>query len=730
MVGWFIFFVIIVAFLSWLTFYLGAWNSINLIFLSLMSIITAGFLVACIKKIVEERDKISIKKDGKIEISDINLRIKKSLCETVPGMMTGLGLLGTFIGLILGLKDFNTDYEVIQESISNLLGAIKTAFITSIYGVFFSLFFNTVFKNEYSKLRKVCDENLEFQDEETLKNIEAIKDSNSAIQYHISDAFERGLLSIDSNLKKIYKSLTTDITKQFNSSIESLTNQVNDFIENLAQNQEDQLKLLVESYVNKMNEVLGNQFNELGDSLRLINEEGKDISENMKLLSHNLAETSETVISTNNNYSELNDKFVDYIVKINEYQGIITSSNESLNDNLQILAEKYSQTSINTKEIADINVKLNTDIVQLAESCNLLRNESEASRDSREHLIDVVKILVDTSNENRGKMTESVNSLISKIEERTTEFINKSTEIVTTNAANSEQISSELYNTLNSSIENYCNINKTFKEYIDQVNEYQGIITSSNNGLNEKLSELADRYIEQNSSTSVLIDINKLLTDDVKSLTEICNFLKTESEASRENTENLKNSVINLVVSSKENNENTYDTINTLVNTISEKTSDYISKTREFIELTTENSGKISEELYKTVHESLEEKTTSLNEAAVALKESVDSLSSNYSEVTQKLNSGLADTFDQFDSSTSGIVQRFSVLISEIKSIVDNVPAYIGQEISRGFEKLSQERYDRFIFDELDESESDELELGELLDEWETDESNKEKSDN
>ena len=723
MVGWFIFFVIIIAFLSWLTFYLGAWNGINLIFLSAMSIITVAFLVACIKKIVEERDKISRKKDGKIEISDINLRIKKSLCETVPGMMTGLGLLGTFLGLIIGLKDFNTDYEVIQGSISNLLGAIKTAFITSIYGVSFSLFFNTVFKNEYSKLRKVCDENLEFQDEETLKNIESIKDSTSKIQYSTSEVFEKGIIPINSNVEKIYNSITTDITQQINYSIESLTDNVNKFIENLAQNQKDHLELLVESYVNKMNEILGNQFNELRESLSCINNEGKAISENMKVLSDNLAKTSETVISTNNNYSELNDKFVDYIVKINEYQGIITSSNESLKDNLQILAEKYSETSINTKEIADINVKLNTDIVQLAESCNLLRFESEVSRDNREHLIDAVKILVDTSNENRGKMTESVNSLISKIEERTTEFINKSTEIITTNAANSEQISSELYNTLNSSIENYCNINKTFKEYIDQVNEYQGIITSSNNGLNEKLSELTDKYIEQNSSTSVLIDINNLLTDDVKSLTEICNLLKTESEASRENTENLKNSVINLVVSSKENNENTYDIINTLVNTISEKTSDYISKTREFIELTTENSGKISEELYKTVHESLEEKTTSLNEAAVTLKESVDSLSSNYSEVTQKLNSGLAGTFDQFDSSTSEIIQRFSVLISEIKSIVDNVPAYIGQEISRGFEKLSQERCD--LFDELDEPE-----LDELLDEWETDESNKEKSDN
>ena len=39
----------------------------------------------------------------------LNNIIKKPICESISGTMTGLGLLGTFLGLIIGLKDFSTD---------------------------------------------------------------------------------------------------------------------------------------------------------------------------------------------------------------------------------------------------------------------------------------------------------------------------------------------------------------------------------------------------------------------------------------------------------------------------------------------------------------------------------------------------------------------------------------------------------------------------------------------
>ncbi len=65
----------------------------------------------------------------------------------VPGVMTGLGILGTFVGLSLGLQNFNTGTTAqITGSIEPLMNGIKVAFHTSIYGMVFSLVFNYVYK--------------------------------------------------------------------------------------------------------------------------------------------------------------------------------------------------------------------------------------------------------------------------------------------------------------------------------------------------------------------------------------------------------------------------------------------------------------------------------------------------------------------------------------------------------------------------------------------------------
>lgn len=56
-----------------------------------------------------------------------------------PTMLTTVGILGTFVGIVIGLLDFRpTD---IDSSISRLLDGLKTAFITSLAGMFSSILF-------------------------------------------------------------------------------------------------------------------------------------------------------------------------------------------------------------------------------------------------------------------------------------------------------------------------------------------------------------------------------------------------------------------------------------------------------------------------------------------------------------------------------------------------------------------------------------------------------------
>ncbi|MGL4733770.1 MAG: hypothetical protein ACRCWB_01430, partial [Enterovibrio sp.] len=57
----------------------------------------------------------------------------------VPTLLTTMGIFGTFFGIVLGLLDFNQ--LDIEGSIPPLLEGLKTAFLTSLAGIFFSLIF-------------------------------------------------------------------------------------------------------------------------------------------------------------------------------------------------------------------------------------------------------------------------------------------------------------------------------------------------------------------------------------------------------------------------------------------------------------------------------------------------------------------------------------------------------------------------------------------------------------
>ena len=66
------------------------------------------------------------------------------LLDTASGTLVGLGLLGTFLGLTLGIMDFDSsNTENIQKSIQLLLSGMATAFETSLLGMFFSLVYTT-----------------------------------------------------------------------------------------------------------------------------------------------------------------------------------------------------------------------------------------------------------------------------------------------------------------------------------------------------------------------------------------------------------------------------------------------------------------------------------------------------------------------------------------------------------------------------------------------------------
>ena len=89
---------------------------------------------------------------------EINNYIHRRMIEMVPDILTSLGILGTFVGLVLGLRGFNpVSYEAMATSITSLVEGIKVAFVTSIYGIALSMAFSYSLRGAVSSVSESLD---------------------------------------------------------------------------------------------------------------------------------------------------------------------------------------------------------------------------------------------------------------------------------------------------------------------------------------------------------------------------------------------------------------------------------------------------------------------------------------------------------------------------------------------------------------------------------------------
>lgn len=104
----------------------------------------------------EYKEKVNQQQEAGKIVSDIAeyinedvlaLRSWQGVVQQIPGTVTALGLLGTFIGLIVGISGIGfSSVDAALSSIEVLLSGIRTAFFTSIAGVIFSILFNLTYR--------------------------------------------------------------------------------------------------------------------------------------------------------------------------------------------------------------------------------------------------------------------------------------------------------------------------------------------------------------------------------------------------------------------------------------------------------------------------------------------------------------------------------------------------------------------------------------------------------
>ena len=166
-----------------------------------------------------------------------NTKFKRSVDENPfgdygqPNTASVLGVLGTFIGIAWGLFNFDPSPEAMHDSVTNLLGGMTTAFVTSILGMGISLYF----KNYQANAQKNFSKN-NFKPEaniaDLIQYLQQADAEKSAQIKHLEKILQDNNANVIRELKDFGKTLAESNSKAF---IEALNETMKDFNQKLTE---------------------------------------------------------------------------------------------------------------------------------------------------------------------------------------------------------------------------------------------------------------------------------------------------------------------------------------------------------------------------------------------------------------------------------------------------------------------------------------------------------------
>lgn len=149
----------------------------------------------------------------------VDTRVRSEFFKHLPGILTGLGIIGTFSGLILGLQDFRVsdDAATVRNSLQVLLNAVGGAFLVSTAAIALAMLVTFIEKvvvsRRYADVEKLCSLIDGLFDsgagEEYLARLVAASETSATQAAHIKDALVSDLKTILTELTERQMSTLT-----------------------------------------------------------------------------------------------------------------------------------------------------------------------------------------------------------------------------------------------------------------------------------------------------------------------------------------------------------------------------------------------------------------------------------------------------------------------------------------------------------------------------------------
>ena len=501
--------------------------------------------------------------DNTIIYNSLKIRTVNSLANS----LTGIGILGTFYGLIKGLGGLNSNE--IQSGIGVLLDGVNTSFTTSLLGIVLSLSLTFIVKYTIDSISMEISKLVNFINStvQTSSSIEGFKELENQltvqtasiqklatdISEHISNQFAN---SLTETLKPLFENLDYNMNNLANLNKETFAK--------FSQTSSETITEMINSSSDLFNSNINQEINSLKESLSLITDKNIELINNINesvMKMESLAKTQENTISN----------ITESVVSITEMKEMFDSINSKLIENCEVFNDYIESQNTSTENMKEtLNIALDVTNNQKSISENIVgvqetisNNLSQAVEKYSELIENQEDYLESYSNINED-ILESVNSLSEKTEVidlcidrqlNVLEEVSKSTQNVMSNLNDSSDLIQYMNTTLNTIASSNTQLNDITSNLgeltllVKQIARLDEVFNNCANKL-DRISENININIEEyentldNSTTRVLKKYDSEVSKCIDSLFEITKHLDTMTTGIQDSTykiaENLK----------------------------------------------------------------------------------------------------------------------------------------------------------------------------------------------
>ena len=570
-----------------------------------------------------------------------------------PALLTTLGIFGTFAGIVIGLMLF--DVEHIDKSITGLLGGLKTAFVTSLFGILASILFKSLQSLGVISPKKSIDEIASATPEDILGAITNQGKALDTLVMAIGGEGDGSLVSqvkllrgdVNDNQKLLLKSsnLAQEHLGKIENHLIAQQESSNLFADKLWIKMQDFADMLSKSATETVIEALKQVITDFNDNLT------EQFGENFKQLN---AAVKDLVVWQDNYKVQIADMVEQYKLGVASISATETS-----------VAAISTESQAIPKTMNDLKDVMTVNQHQLTE----LERHLEAFKDIRDRAVEAVPEIRKQIQETVDTISDSVTTANKHYESLLTET-DKYIEKTTGSIANSVTAANKHYENLLTETDDH--IKKTTGTIADSV-------TATNKHYENLLTE-TDEHIKKTTGT---------IADSVAAANKHYETLITESDTYIQAHIAKSNDLLDKFV------KNTNDG----VDAIGEKLAESATKVEKVI---TEGANGFTESVHGVntgltntsnhVSEQSEVISTQLKEATKEMNENVRDMVNGLIEEAKAISTTLVDANKDLAKDTGSVrdvvVQNIGTMQKRLESSLDDVFSAQTQHMSKVFSNI------------------------------------------